>query len=151
MTSSHTFPIEKSSVDIRSPGLAEARSKWEGILHDFQERLKEVSSEGSAASCSRHQHRGQLLRAYPHVPFFASLYLFPPDRKANAAGPFSARDRIALLLDFDSPFLELCPFAGHRLPNSNNCANIVAGIGVVRLAQFSSSLAPEVEDVYSED
>ncbi|KAK2603318.1 hypothetical protein N8I77_009783 [Diaporthe amygdali] len=103
MASGQSFPVERSSVDIRGPDLEGVRSKWEGILQDFQERLKEVSSEGSVASCSRHQDRGQLL----------------------------PRDRIALLLDFDSPFLELGPFAGHKLPSSNNCANIIAGIGIV--------------------
>lgn len=65
---------------------------------------------------------------------------------ANANSPFPARDRIALLLDFDSPFLELCPFAGHKLPNSNNCANIIAGIGIVRLVQIRAFLAPESSD-----
>ena len=42
-----------------------------------------------------------------------------------------ARDRISLVLDQDSPFLELAPFAGHKLDNSTPCANLIAGIGSV--------------------
>lgn len=45
---------------------------------------------------------------------------------------FIARDRISLLLDQDSPFLELCPFAGYGNENSTPSANLIAGIGVVR-------------------
>lgn len=43
-----------------------------------------------------------------------------------------ARDRIALLLDPDSPFLELCTFAGFGLPDSSPCASLIVGIGTVR-------------------
>ncbi|POS78366.1 carboxyl transferase domain-containing protein [Diaporthe helianthi] len=103
MATSQPFPVQESSVDIRNPAYDDARSKWKQVLQDFQERLQEVSLEGTAAACSKHLDRGQLL----------------------------PRNRIALLLDFDSPFLELGPFAGHRLPNSNNCANIIAGIGTI--------------------
>lgn len=143
MTSSQSFPVERSSVDIRSPALEDARSKWGPILEEFEERLKEVSSEGSIASCSRHQHRGQLLRAHSLVVSFMFMMmrlmlLF-----------ISARDRIALLLDFDSPFLELGPFAGHKLPNSNNCANIIAGVGIVRSVQPHGFFALGLEDVPS--
>lgn len=42
-----------------------------------------------------------------------------------------ARDRISLLLDEDSPFLELCTFAGYGLEDSSPCANLIAGIGNV--------------------
>ena len=43
-----------------------------------------------------------------------------------------ARDRVALLRDPDTPFLELCAFAGHKLEDSSPSASLVAGIGVVR-------------------
>lgn len=42
-----------------------------------------------------------------------------------------ARDRIALLLDHGSPFLELCPFAGYDNRDSTPSANLIAGIGLV--------------------
>jgi acetyl-CoA carboxylase carboxyltransferase component len=44
----------------------------------------------------------------------------------------TARDRIALLLDPDSPFLELCAFAGFGRPESSPSASLIAGIGSVR-------------------
>lgn len=43
----------------------------------------------------------------------------------------AARDRIALLLDPDSPFLELGAFWGYGIRESSNCASIIAGIGIV--------------------
>lgn len=42
-----------------------------------------------------------------------------------------ARDRVALLLDSDSPFLELCAFAGFGLPDSSPSASLIAGIGSI--------------------
>lgn len=42
-----------------------------------------------------------------------------------------ARDRISLLLDQDSPFLEVCAFAGYENEDSTPGANIIAGIGNV--------------------
>lgn len=41
-----------------------------------------------------------------------------------------ARDRISLLLDHDSPFLELAPFAGYDL-DSTPAASLIGGIGKV--------------------
>lgn len=43
----------------------------------------------------------------------------------------AARDRIKLLVDPDTPFLELCVFAGYQQSGSSPCASVVAGIGVV--------------------
>lgn len=44
----------------------------------------------------------------------------------------AARDRVALLLDQDSPFLELGAFAGFENADSTPSANLIAGIGNVR-------------------
>lgn len=43
----------------------------------------------------------------------------------------TARDRVALLLDQESPFLELGAFAGFRNKDSTPCANLISGIGNV--------------------
>lgn len=51
------------------------------------------------------------------------MTLFTADHKA--------RDRISLLLDQDSPFLEVCAFAGYENEDSTPGANIIAGIGNV--------------------
>jgi hypothetical protein len=42
-----------------------------------------------------------------------------------------ARDRVHLLLDPDTPFLELGAFAGYKLDTSSPSASIITGIGVV--------------------
>ena len=47
-----------------------------------------------------------------------------------------ARDRIGLLLDQDSPFLEVGAFAGFRNPDSTPAANLIAGIGNVWWVYF---------------
>lgn len=40
-----------------------------------------------------------------------------------------ARDRVALLLDQDSPFLELGAFTGFDNEDSTPCGNLISGIG----------------------
>ncbi|KAH6894701.1 carboxyl transferase [Thelonectria olida] len=97
------YPIEKSSVNLREETYTENEKGWAPVLERFETALHNVCSEGSDASLSRHQSRGQLL----------------------------PRDRIGLLLDQDSPFLELCPFAGFGNSNSTPCGNLISGIGVV--------------------
>ena len=48
-----------------------------------------------------------------------------------------ARDRISLILDDESPFLELMPFAGYGVKLSSPCASLVVGIGLVQYVQGS--------------
>lgn len=42
-----------------------------------------------------------------------------------------ARDRVHLLLDPDTPFLELGCFAGFNLDTSSPAASLITGIGVI--------------------
>ena len=103
MVSANTFPVIESTVDIRQEHFIANRRAWQPLIDKFEAALATACSEGNDASRSRHQIRGQIL----------------------------ARDRISLLLDDDSPFLELCLFAGHGMRDSSPCANIIAGIGTV--------------------
>ncbi|KAJ4223466.1 hypothetical protein NW759_006101 [Fusarium solani] len=103
MSITHQYPVERSKVSLRDQAHKDNLANWEPILEKYENALQQVSSEGALASLERHQTRGQLL----------------------------PRDRIALLLDQDSPFLELCPFAGFGNVNSTPSANIIAGIGTV--------------------
>ncbi|MGX6603357.1 acyl-CoA carboxylase subunit beta [Micromonosporaceae bacterium Da 78-11] len=50
--------------------------------------------------------------------------------RQHARGKLTARERIELLLDLDSPFLELAALAGHGSPFTVG-GSVVAGIGVV--------------------
>ena len=43
----------------------------------------------------------------------------------------TARDRVHLLLDPDTPFLELGSFAGFKLDTSSPSASLITGIGVI--------------------
>jgi len=52
-------------------------------------------------------------------------------QKAKSEGKFTARERIDLLLDENSPFLELLPFAGIAGKNSEGGSTSVGGIGLV--------------------
>ena len=62
-----------------------------------------------------------------------SLYQGSEKHKAAAAkhNKLTARERIELLLDADSPFLELMPLAGCERPDLNVGGTLVGGIGVV--------------------
>ncbi|KAL4756761.1 carboxyl transferase domain-containing protein [Aspergillus foveolatus] len=103
MVTASTYPVLSSRLDLRAKHLQQNKADWGDILTRFEEALKRVAAEGSEASLNRHQSRGQLL----------------------------PRDRVALLLDQDTPFLELGAFAGFENPNSTPCANLIAGIGNV--------------------
>lgn len=80
------------------------RSDYQCLMDDFYTRLKEVCSHGSENSVEKHRERGKLL----------------------------ARERIDLLLDPQTPFLELSSFAAYnQYDNAFPSAGIVTGIGVV--------------------
>ncbi|TPX12719.1 uncharacterized protein E0L32_000896 [Thyridium curvatum] len=97
------FPVRKATTNFGAPSFQDNRTQWDTTLGIFEGNLKQVASEGNEKSTQRHVERNQLL----------------------------PRDRIALLLDADSPFLELGAFAGFGVEGSNSCANIIAGIGLV--------------------
>lgn len=97
------FPIINSAVDLQQNRYQSNKEAWESVMQEFEKNLEQTVNEGDAHSLQRHQKRGQLL----------------------------ARDRIALLLDSDSPFLELCSFAGFDFEDQNPCASLIAGIGSV--------------------
>ncbi|PWY65930.1 ClpP/crotonase [Aspergillus eucalypticola CBS 122712] len=103
MATQSSFPPLQSTLDLNNPQYRANRETWKTVLDKFEEALEQVCAEGNDASLARHQKRGQLL----------------------------PRDRISLLLDQDSPFLEIGAFAGYRNPDSTPCANLIAGIGNV--------------------
>ncbi|EON63136.1 hypothetical protein W97_02363 [Coniosporium apollinis CBS 100218] len=100
---SSTFPQLSSQIDTKTSTFQENLSKWETILHKFDAASAKASSESTSPRAIEKHTARQLL----------------------------ARDRVALLLDPGTPFLELCTFAGHNLKNSSPSASLVTGIGVV--------------------
>lgn len=72
-------------------------------MHQLNDRLNESRSQGDPNSIDKHIKRGGFL----------------------------ARDRLELLLDEDSPFLELLPLVGYGDKESAVGGSVVAGIGLV--------------------
>src|SRR5689334_3978126 len=96
--------VLESRVDRKSVEYRENRASMEGLLAELRERLALVKEGGGPQAIARHQKRGKLL----------------------------ARDRIALLCDPDTPFLEFNPLAAWEMyDNEAPAAGIITGIGVI--------------------
>ena len=120
---SSAFPVVPTTVDASSEQFSKCRGDWEDVLSKHEKAVKWCVSEGQDKYVKRHIERGMLLSS--------PLRCLCVNR--------SARDRIRLLLDPDTPFLELCIFAGYQQLGSSPCASIVAGIGIVRYGAITDS------------
>ena len=97
--------IIASKVDPQDPSFQERERAYEGLIDQFNERLEWAMGGGGERMIERHHSRDKLL----------------------------VRDRIDLLIDPGTAFLELTPLAGWGLYNGElPCAGIVTGIGTVR-------------------
>jgi len=97
------YPVLPTRVDVRSDGYRDNRSA----------NLKELDSLGAALAKSR----------AGGGPKYAERH--------KAAGKLLPRERIELLLDPGSHFLELCALAGHEVPQESTGAGLIGGVGVV--------------------
>jgi 3-methylcrotonyl-CoA carboxylase beta subunit len=99
-----TAKIKQNEGRTNSPEFQENFRNYKEVLKIFREKLAEVSSHGSDAAIEKHRSRGKLL----------------------------ARERINLLVDQQTPFLELSSFAAYnQYDNAFPSAGIITGIGVV--------------------
>jgi acetyl-CoA carboxylase carboxyltransferase component len=97
------FRIE-SKIDTNSAIFKENAKANQAMHAEFRERLERIRQGGSEKARKRHLDRGKLL----------------------------PRDRIAKLLDRNTPFLELSPLAAFDMYNNDApAAGIITGIGVV--------------------
>jgi acetyl-CoA carboxylase carboxyltransferase component len=96
------MPVLPSDVDPSSHTYQENRQAMERALAEVEEQLAVARLGGGRRYVERHVARGKML----------------------------AHERIEMLLDPDSPFLELCPLAGWGTPYTVG-ASLVSGIGVV--------------------
>lgn len=97
------FRLE-TSIDTNSQDFLDNKKHFGKILETFNRRLKEASRGGSEHSVHKHKERGKLL----------------------------ARERIDLLLDPDTPFMELSTLAAFgQYEDAFPSAGIVTGIGVL--------------------
>ena len=117
----NTYPVIESAVNLRGPQFTTNRKSWEPLIQKFETLSKAATSEGNDKYLQRHQDRGQLLGKLS--PWHQITF--------TLIGRSIARDRIALILDSDSPFLELCPFAGLGQKDVPACGNLISGIGSI--------------------
>ena len=94
--------ILRSSVDVTGEAYADAGAAMAGKLGDLSAEFDKVLAGGGEKYVERHRARGKML----------------------------ARERVELLIDPDTAFLELCPLAAHgsQFPVG---ASVVMGIGVI--------------------
>ncbi|KAF9973769.1 Acetyl-coenzyme A carboxylase carboxyl transferase subunit beta 2, partial [Modicella reniformis] len=99
----HYSKPTKSKVNTKSPEFIANYKEMLALVDQLNERLEEATFQGSDRLLALHHKRGSLL----------------------------ARDRIELLLDEDSPFMEICPLAGYGQDDMTIGGSQVAGIGLV--------------------
>ena len=94
----------QSNIDTRSPAFNKNLSNYRSLIAEFKERLDIVQRGGPETAVSKHKARNKLL----------------------------ARERIDLLVDRNTPFLELSAFAAwDQYQNQFPAAGIVTGIGLI--------------------
>ncbi|HEV8191994.1 MAG TPA: carboxyl transferase domain-containing protein, partial [Ktedonobacterales bacterium] len=96
--------VLESRVDRSSPEFQENSAYFTGLLDELHARIEQVREGGGAQAIARHRKRDKLL----------------------------ARERIELLCDPETPFLEFNPLAAWEMYDGDApSAGIVTGIGVV--------------------
>jgi 3-methylcrotonyl-CoA carboxylase beta subunit len=98
------MPVLASAIDTKSAAFLENRIAMESLVEDLRRKIAAIREGGSARAREKHLARGKLL----------------------------ARDRINLLIDPGSPFLEFSQFAAHDVyPEPVPAAGLICGIGRV--------------------
>ncbi|MBF6591230.1 MAG: methylcrotonoyl-CoA carboxylase [Ktedonobacterales bacterium] len=96
--------VLESRVDRHSTAYAENRAAMEALVAQLRARIEQVRAGGGAPAIEKHRARGKLL----------------------------ARERIELLCDPETPFLEFNPLAAWEMYDGEApAAGIVTGIGVI--------------------
>lgn len=96
------MPVLESSLDIRSEAFEQNRADMMDLLQTVDELLEEAAQGGGPEAMERLRSRGKM----------------------------PIRERIAHVLDRDSPFLEISPLAAWRSPFAVS-SGFVVGIGVI--------------------
>jgi acetyl-CoA carboxylase carboxyltransferase component len=106
--------IIRTKINKNSASFKDNYEKMMAMVDDLNKKLKEATRQGSAKHIQRARESGKLL----------------------------ARDRLELLLDRDSPFLELMPLAGLGGDGFGPGGTIVTGIGLVsgKLCMINSNV-----------
>jgi acetyl-CoA carboxylase carboxyltransferase component len=97
------YPVLSSHLDVRGPTFESNREQNLKLLEPVNAALQKSLEGGGPRYTERHKARGKLL----------------------------PRERVELLLDRDSAFLELCPLAGNEVDGHAPGASVIGGIGRV--------------------
>ena len=98
------MPTLESRVDRNSPEYQENRAYFTGLMEELRQRIEQVRQGGGERAIVKHRSRNKLL----------------------------ARERVELLCDPETPFLEFNPLAAWGMYDGDApSAGIVTGIGVV--------------------
>ena len=96
------MPALETQLNPRSADFQANAAAMRALVDDLVAQVAKAAAGGGEAARAKHMARGKL----------------------------SPRDRVAMLLDPGTPFLELAPLAGYRLYNGDApCGGIIAGIG----------------------
>ncbi len=96
------MPVLENHVNPRSEEFQANAKAMQALMEDLKEKIQHIAQGGGEKACQRHLARGKLL----------------------------PRERINLLLDPNTPFLELSQLAGYELyPDEVPAGGIIAGIG----------------------
>ena len=94
----------KTKIDVQSDEFKNNQKEFLKLMDEYKKILKESTSGGSERSVNKHKERGKLL----------------------------ARERINLLIDPNTPFMELSSMAAYNQYNNEfPSAGIVTGVGVI--------------------
>jgi len=97
------YPLFQSKVDVHSEQFAANVESMQPLLERLRTQQQLAANEGSERTIARHRKLGKLM----------------------------PRERVELLLDEDSPFLEICPLAGIEQDGYAPGSTTFAGIGLV--------------------
>jgi 3-methylcrotonyl-CoA carboxylase beta subunit len=98
------MPVLESQLNPRSAEFQANAAAMRALVEDLKDQVAKHAEGGGELARAKHMARGKL----------------------------SPRERVAMLLDPGTPFLELAPMAGHGLFNGDApCGGIIAGIGRV--------------------
>ncbi len=94
----------KTKIDVQSDEFKNNKKEFLKLMEEYKEILRNSTKGGSERSVKKHKERGKLL----------------------------ARERINLLIDPNTPFMELSPMAAYNQYNNEfPSAGIVTGVGVI--------------------
>ena len=103
MPDEQRYPVMRSKVDTKAETFQANREGNLAALDEVQQALSKANGGGGEKYVERHLSRGRIL----------------------------PRQRIEMLLDRDSYFLEIAPLAGHDMKGEVTGSSVVGGVGIV--------------------